>query len=260
VSGNLLNIAPQYQPIFREIGIDAEAVFDHRQIVAWRRLNDRENCTLDAKLVDGRSIRWHIKRYPAAKRPPTPAEKELRGLELLSEAQIPTLTLVGYGKLSDGRSFIISDDLAGYQPADKLIESGFAFDRLRNPLADLAAKLHNAGLHHRDLYLCHFFVKASDDAIDVRLIDVARVKKLPPLLTKQRWIVKDLAQFWYSTLPLQIAEMQREAWLARYMQMRGEQGLLPFKKSIERKVARIAKHDARLKLKQPGRNISIPGY
>jgi hypothetical protein len=254
----LIHVVSQYQPIFRELGIDADAVFDHPQIVAWRKLDDRENCTLDATLVDGRSVRWHVKRYPATRRSPTPAEREMRGFKLLAEAQIPAPTLVAWGKLGNGRSFLITEDLAGYQPADKLLADAFAFDRLRNPLADLAASLHSAGLHHRDLYLCHFFVRAETDAIDIKLIDVARVKKLPALLTRQRWIVKDLAQFWYSTLPLPITEPQREAWLARYMEKRGEKGLVPLKRAIEKKVARIAKHDAKLRRKQPGRNISIP--
>jgi len=258
-----LHVSPSYQPILRELGIDADAVFDHPQIVPWRTLSDRENCTLDAALVDGRRVRWHIKRYPATRRSPTPAERERFGFKLLQDAQIPTPTLIAWGKLADGRNFLITEDLDGYQPADKLLADGFPFDRLRNPLADLAAALHNAGLHHRDLYLCHFFVRISDDAIDVKLIDVklidvARVKKLPALLTRQRWIVKDLAQFWYSTLPLPISEPQKEAWLARYMEKRGEKGLVPLKRAIEKKVARIAKHDVKLRKKQPRRNISIP--
>jgi DNA-binding helix-hairpin-helix protein with protein kinase domain len=126
------------------------------------------------------------------------------------------------------------------------------------PATHLAAQLHNAGLHHRDLYLCHFFMKYDEETIDVKLIDIARVKKLPALLTRTRWIVKDLSQFWFSTLPLPITEPQREAWLARYMEKRGEKGLVPLKRAIEKKVARIAKHDAKLRKKQPGRNISIP--
>ena len=85
---NLLNVAGAYQTVFREIGIDAEAIFDHPQIVAWRRLDDRENCTLDATLVDGRRVRWHIKRYPATRRSPTPAEREMNGFKLLSNAHI----------------------------------------------------------------------------------------------------------------------------------------------------------------------------
>jgi DNA-binding helix-hairpin-helix protein with protein kinase domain len=162
------------------------------------------------------------------------------------------------GAIAGGRSFVITEDMAGYSPADKLIAGGFPFDRLCNPLADLTAKLHKAGLHHRDLYLCHFFVKADDESIDVKLIDVARVKKLPALLTRQRWIVKDLAQFWFSTLSLPITDAQREAWLARYMEGRGESGAVPMERAIAKKVARIAKHDAKLRVKEPGRNISIP--
>lgn len=254
----MIQVATQYQTVFREIGMDGDAVFDHPQIVPWRRLDDRENCTLDATLRDGRSIRWHIKRYPATRRSPTPGEREVNGFKLLQNATIPAPALVGWGKLGDGRSFVITEDLDGYQPADKLLASGFAFERLRNPLADLAAQLHNAGLHHRDLYLCHFFVKAGADAIDVKLIDVARVKKLPALLTRQRWIVKDLAQFWYSTLALPITQPQREAWIARYMEKRRESGIVPVMRAIEKKVARIAKHDEKLRKKQPGRNISIP--
>lgn len=254
VQNELLQVISQYQPIFRELGIDAEAVFEHPLIKPWRVLDDRENCTLDATLVDGRTIRWHVKRNLSH----VAARDEMQGLKLLQEAQIPTLSLVAYGEISGGKSFIISEDLAGYAPADKLLAEGFSFDRLREPLADLAAKLHNAGLHHRDLYLCHFFVKADADRVDVRLIDVARVKKLPAFLTRQRWIVKDLAQFWYSTRPLSIGESQREAWLKRYMEERGEIGLVPMRRAVEKKAARIAKHDARLRKAQPGRNISIP--
>ena len=147
-------------------------------------------------------------------------------------------TLVAWGKLEDGRSFIITDDLAGFQPADKLLAGGFPFDRLRDGLADLTAKLHQAGLHHRDLYLCHFFVKADESQIAVKLIDVARVKKLPALLGRQRWIVKDLSQFWYSTLPLPITETQREMWLRQYLERRGEGDPSSVRRSIERKIAR----------------------
>ena len=49
-SQNEFHVAGGYQPLMRVIGLDAEAVFTHPRIVAWRRLADRENCTLDAEL------------------------------------------------------------------------------------------------------------------------------------------------------------------------------------------------------------------
>lgn len=247
-----MQILPQYQPIFRELGLDAEMVFSHELIQPWRKLPDRENCTLDATLIDGRRIRWHVKRYPR----PAAADAEIAGHRLLIDRQIPTATLIASGKLEDGRSFVIFDDLAGYRPADKLLESHEPFDRILHPTADLAARLHRSGLHHRDLYLCHFMIKLGD-AIDVRLIDTARVRVLPRLFAA-RWIVKDLAQFWYSTTAHAIDDERRDAWLNRYAQQRGIEPAPSLRRKIARKAAWIKRHDVRLRRQQPHRNVSIP--
>src|SRR6185503_19070606 len=119
----------------------------------------------------------------------------------------------GWGKLADGRSFFVTADLAGYRAADKLIEAGTPFETLLAPTADLAGKLHRAGLHHRDLYLCHFVAKVDGANVDARVIDVARVSRFGRLL-RRRWIVKDLAQFWYSTFAhgAAISDVQRRQW------------------------------------------------
>ena len=242
-------VDPRYQPIMRQIGLDAEAVFSDPDIKVWRSIPERENCTLDA-MLDGREIRLHIKRYRATRRSHTPADEESQGIQALLAHEIPTVSLVGWGRVADGRSFVITEDLTEFQPADKLIETGFSFDRLLSPTADLAAKLHSSGLHHRDLYLCHFFVKGDGEDLEVRLIDAARVRPLPRWL-KKRWIVKDLAQFWYSAVQLGVPREQMVQWLNRY----GSAGLL---RAIERKVSWIAHHDKKLNLAQPNRNVSIP--
>src|SRR5207248_1593154 len=157
----------------------------------WRKLPDRENCTLDATL-NGRPVRLHIKRWQPARGFTLPADDEVRGLRALQAAKIPTAPLVGWGKLVDRRSFVITEDLSGYRAADKLVESGTPFETLLEPTTDLVAQLHAAGLHHRDLYLCHFFAKVEPDGrVDVRLIDAARVGHLGGFLTRARWIVKD---------------------------------------------------------------------
>jgi hypothetical protein len=249
-------VDPRYQPIMRQIGLDAETVFSHPDIKVWRSIPERENCTLDATF-DGRAIRLHIKRYRATRRSLTPADEESHGIQALLSHDIPTVPLVGWGRLADGRSFVMTEDLSGFRAGDKVIESGFAFDRLLFPTADLTAKLHTSRLHHRDLYLCHFFVRADDDNVELRLIDAARVRPLPRWL-KQRWIVKDLAQFWYSATQLSIPREQLMEWLKRYANCRMLDDVDGLARAIERKCNWIARHDRKLNQSQPRRNISIP--
>jgi hypothetical protein len=254
-----LQVTPGYEWVFRAPGLTGEGVFEDPRIVVWRSVTERQNCTLDVADDGGRTRRLHVKRYWPAGGRQTPAADEARGIRLLEGAGLPTVPMGAVGELSDGRSFVITEDLSGFRPAVKLIAGGVAFESLLGPTADLAARLHNAGLHHRDLYLCHFFVRmeAGGTPGEMRLIDAARVRALPGFLTRRRWIVKDLAQFWYSTQALAVSEEQRERWLARYAQRREgrfREGLMA---AVQRKARAIARHDARLKVSQPKRNVSL---
>lgn len=255
---NSMTVMAEYQPVMRRVGLDAETIFTHPAVVPWRTLPDRQNCTLDVECEDGSKLRLHVKRYNAVDGARSPAEDEMRGHELLTCDKIPTATLVGFGSLADRRSFVIFADLAGYQPADKLIEAGVPFEKIRGPTADLAASLHRGGAHHRDLYLCHFMAKLDGEQVDVRLIDTARVRRLGGIFTRGRWIIKDLAQFWYSTLRLPVTDAQRHAWLRRYAEQRGLPSPEGMRAQIEAKVRRIARHDERINRVHPTRNISIP--
>jgi hypothetical protein len=254
-----VRIAAKYQPILRELGIDGDAVFDHELIKPWRTISDRQNCVLETTLRDGRSLRWHIKRYARVLAGRTPAEYEVGGHELLLASDIPTYVLVGWGVMEDRRSFVVIEDLAGFRPADKLLEQGLEFARLLEPTADLAARFHDAGLHHRDLYLCHFMARPASHPVELRLIDTARIRRIPRLFAG-RWVVKDLAQFWYSTLSQPITEHQRLAWLHRYAAASKIGGIDGLVRKIRRRINWMARHDVELNRKQPNRNISIPRH
>ena len=85
------------------------------------------------------------------------------------------------------------------------------------------------------------------------------MKRLPSLLTRNRWVVKDLSQFWYSTYKHpQITDAQREAWLRRYAAQSGVEDFEKLRRRVRRKVEWIARHDVKLNRAQPDRNISIP--
>jgi hypothetical protein len=250
-------IAEPYRESFRQIGFSAQTIFSDAAVKPWRVLEDRQNCTWEIPM-SGRNVRLHVKRFPRM-RGKSPAELEAEGYRLLKERGIPSAEVAAWGTVEDGRSFIATEDLAGFSPADKLMEEGLPFDRVLVPTADLAARLHGAGLHHRDLYLCHFMVRFTQSgAAEIRLIDAARVRPLPGALTRRRWIVKDLAQFWYSTLAMNVSDSQRDQWLRRYWGKGNMAELESLRKSIVRKSAAIGAHDEKLRRREPLRNISIP--
>jgi len=250
-------IADTFRDRFAKIGFNGEMIFTDPAIKPWRNLADRQNCTWEIAAQD-RPIRLHVKRFPRMSGT-SPAQLEAEGYRLLRERGIPTASVAAWGDLEDGRSFIVTEDLSGFSPADKRVQEGLPFDRLLAPTAELTARLHRAELHHRDLYLCHFMIRADAPAtMEIRLIDAARVRPLPGVLTRRRWIVKDLSQFWFSTLALNISDAQRQQWLRHYC---GEAKIGDWQslmKSIQRKSASIASHDARLRRREPFRNISIP--
>jgi hypothetical protein len=252
----VLFIAESFREIFAKIEFAPEKIFTDPEIKPWRKLADRENCKWDIP-AEGKTIRLHVKRFPAM-RSESPAKIEARGYELLRTHEIPAAQVAACGILNDGRSFIATEDLAGFTPADKLVQDGLDFDRLLIPTADLAAKLHNAGLHHRDLYLCHFMARAEGNNVALRMIDAARVRELPGMFTRRRWIVKDLSQFWYSTTQLPVSELQRESWLAEYAERANVKDISRLRSTVVRKSDSIGKHDQRIRVREPGRNISIP--
>jgi hypothetical protein len=239
-------IAEPYRQILHQLGSNPKMIFTEPAIKPWRRLPDRENCTWDITGdITGdiagptAAIRLHVKRFPAMGSA-SPARDEAEGYRLLQERGIPAAVVAAWGNLDDGRSFIAIEDLVGFTPADKLVESGLSFERVLGPTAELSAKLHNAGLHHRDLYLCHFLARVEkDQAAEIRVIDAARVRKLPGLLTRRRWIIKD-------------------EWLSRYCALTKSEKVESLKRSIQRKSDAIGAHDEKLRRRQPNRNISIP--
>jgi Lipopolysaccharide kinase (Kdo/WaaP) family len=251
-----IHVSLPYRSRLRQISDNPLWVFDSPQLVVWRKLPDRENCTFDTAWPDGRPLRFHVKRYP--RRWARLAEDEATALEQMARKGIGCASLAAWGRLEDGRGFVITEDLAGFTPADKLIERGQPFERLLTPTADLAAKLHAAGLHHRDLYLCHFMARC-ESQVEIKLIDAARVRRLPRWPLRRRWIVKDLAQFWYSTTKLAVTDDQRDRWLARYIEENRPAAGAAKRGLIVAKGRRIAAHDAHLNDREPSRHVSIPG-
>jgi hypothetical protein len=84
------------------------------------------------------------------------------------------------------------------------------------------------------------------------------VGKLPGLFMRQRWIVKDFAQLWFSTLALPVTDEQRLALFQRYCARRKLVADDLLLRLVHHKVRWIEAHDRKLNQRQPNRNISIP--
>lgn len=235
-----MNIADEWkQPLADQGFTTAEAFFEDERILAWRTLPERDNAILD---LPGQP-RLHIKRFCKGGY----VQPELAGIQLLKAADIPTLEVVAWVDLG-GRGLLVTRDLTGLSPADALLRSApscerrrTSFERLLAPTARVAATLHRANLHHRDLYLCHFLLRP--DGGDCHLIDAARVRRLP-WLTRRRWIVKDLAQFVYSAHKARVPTDQIDAWLERWAKGYGTD-LAKWRRAISSKALVIAAKDAR---------------
>ncbi len=244
-SGDRLHIEEPWRRPLAGAGLDTpEAWWTDARIQIWRDIRERQNGLLT--LGDGR---FHVKRL----RPPHGLEvnREVEGIRLLEAAGIDTVPLVAWGQSGDGRGLLVTSDLAGFRPADRRLAEGEPFARISSATAAVAGRLHRAGLHHRDLYLCHFLL---NDAGDVRLIDAARVRRLP-WLRRRRWIVKDLAQFRYSARQAGASEAELDAWLADWCGDGWDARRM--RPGVVRKAAWIARHDARLAQSQPERYATL---
>ncbi len=188
-----------------------------------RALPDRENWRLDLAHPGsphrGAYLKKHHVRTTATRlrsrwgaRPgDTPGRVEARNVARLARGGIAAMRLIAFGEKlhRDGllESFVLTEELVGYQQLDHFLRQRFAppgrgprdrhLRRLITEVAAVAARFHQMGYNHRDLYCCHFFIKEnSPGEFHVNLIDLQRVQHRRRF--RQRWLVKDLAQLSYS--------------------------------------------------------------
>jgi heptose I phosphotransferase len=149
----------------------------------------------------------------------SPALGEWRHLQWARRQGVPVPPVVAaaeyigpWGRL---QSFLAVEELAGMLPLDEAIplaaarQDAAGFRQWKRSLAAemarLARMLHDRRVFHKDLYLCHFFIRRED--VDVApeagwwgrvwVIDLHRLAHHP--WTWRLWQLKDLAQLLYSS-------------------------------------------------------------
>lgn len=188
--------------------------------------------------------------------PPRGALQEWRNIERMAETGIASLIPVAFGEALfwglEIRSFTMTEELYQCLPLDavlrRLAESAQpgAWQRKRQLVAkaaQLARRLHGAGLFHQDFYLSHIYVDPEDRLF---LIDLQRVLKHP--WRRRHFQVKDLGQLNYSALRAGgITRTDRMRFFLHYL---GRGSLAaqdkPLVGQIVQKTQRIARHDTKL--------------
>ena len=183
--------------------------------------------------------------------------QELTNIFHLEKAGLATVAAAAVGEAGPKEgSFILVEELNGYQPLHEFLNDFMAAPErpkvlrgkreLIRAVAQYVRKMHAAGMDHRDLYLCHFFLRPEQPAQSLRLIDLQRIKKSRGL-RRRHGFVKDLAALNYSADHTAITRTDRLRFALEYL---GRQHLSwrdrLLLRSVFRKTCRIRQHDQEL--------------
>lgn len=201
----------------------------------FRRTRDRKTLRFEHQgreyfLKAHYGVGWKeiIKNLLQLKWPVLGADNEWLAIHCLHVLGIPTMTAVAFGRepgVARRRSFIVTRALSGMinleTPAARQEAGGPAGSpgraRLIRRIAATARALHDNGIIHRDLYLCHFLFDPADqdrDDVALHLIDLhrAQVRHRVP----RRWRVKDIGGLYYSALDAGLTSRERFRFVRAY--------------------------------------------
>lgn len=179
---------------------------------------------------------------------------EWRAIERLDALGIPTTPAAAYGCRGENpariRSFLITQDLGDIVSLETLCadwgtnppELQFK-RRLLLAVADVARRLHDNGLNHRDFYICHLCLdrqRLRNGDIHLYLIDLHRVGMRKVITPTAR--IKDMAALYFSAMDIGLTQRDYLRFLRAYRQ-RGLRELLRgegrFWQKVERRAGRL---------------------
>ena len=139
------------------------------------------------------------------------AKNEWRALQALANLAVATMPLAGYGSRglnpAARQSFLLTQELTDVISLEDHCKHwreqppALAEKRaLIKEVARMTRVLHQNGINHRDLYLCHFLLELPPNANGqhkIYLIDLHRAQIRNE--TPRRWLIKDLAGLYFSS-------------------------------------------------------------
>jgi heptose I phosphotransferase len=235
----LLKLRPDLQKIFP--GPEAE-VFDqimNLQGDAYRDLAGRRTIrvVLDghgyfAKLHYGVGWGEIFKNIIFLRLPVVGARTEWLAIQRFEQLGVATMSVAGFGERgfnpATRQSFLLTDELVGMTSLEDYCRSwpeSPPSPRLKRSIIEKVARmtrqLHENGINHRDLYICHFLMKqaaakpnATPEEIDLFIIDLHRVQIRTR--TPRRWLIKDVAGLYFSSMDIGLTRRDRFRFMRLY--------------------------------------------
>lgn len=181
-----------------------------------------------AKIHHGVGWREIVKNWLMCKRPVLGARNEYNALRLLHRIGVDTMRVCAYGwrgwNPARIESFLITAELKGMRSLEVFCRNWMETrpqPRLRHALnrklAMTVKRMHDAGLNHRDCYLCHFLLDRADcpgEFPRLYVIDLhrAEIRKKVPC----RYRVKDVAGIYFSAMEIGLTRNDRFRFMKLY--------------------------------------------
>lgn len=171
-----------------------------------------------------------LKNLIVFRKPIIGAKTEKEAIQALDQIGIATTPLVGFGEQgvnpANKRSFLITRDLGNIVSLEDFCRDWKAHppsNQLRQEIviavATLARKLHQAGLIHRDFYLCHLCLDGDllqKGEIKIYLIDLHRM--LMNQSAGGKGTMKDIAALYFSAMDIGFSSEDIELFKQNYCQ------------------------------------------
>ncbi|GAB1367692.1 lipopolysaccharide core heptose(I) kinase RfaP [Azonexus hydrophilus] len=160
-----------------------------------------------------------VKNLLVGRAPILGAGNEWQAIHRLTAIGIDTMRAVAFGQRgwnpARRHSFLITEELAptisledfcrewAHQPPPAALKHA-----LIRRVADMAGRMHRAGVNHRDFYLCHFLLhlepQPTAQNLKLSLIDLHRAQSRTQV--PRRWRDKDLAGLYFSALGIGLTQ------------------------------------------------------
>ncbi len=157
------------------------------------------------------------------------AQNEWRAIRRLERLGVETMVLEAFGREGGNparqRSFVVTRELKNCTSLESYCADWpnrppvpMRKWRLIRRVAEMTRKIHENGLNHRDLYICHFLLQqpwsGREADLHLYLIDLHRMQQHCRL--SRRWQVKDLGSLWFSALEIGLTRRDLLRFLRTY--------------------------------------------